>query len=204
MTITKPKPATPKPKRPWFQFSLRTLLVFVTLVSVLCSIATYIGWGFIWNSIWGPLCSIGTAIGWSIPLAVLILMAVVGVIAYTRSVEVVRLLAAVVIALASCIFVAAYNGYAETRFPFDHPGETLTARPVIGEFVAVHGKHAYVVPVAGLLLGTLVIWRWPTSHVLIELVVLVLWILAFIWAGVVLIVWQVQNIPIFTHMQFHY
>lgn len=37
MSITEPQPAAPKPGRPWFQYSLRTLLLVVTLGAVLCS-----------------------------------------------------------------------------------------------------------------------------------------------------------------------
>ena len=185
MATTEPKAATSREKRPWFQFSLRTLLVFTTLVCLLCSTATYIGWGFVWDSIsiWDPLCSIGSYIGWGMPLAVLTLIAIVGVIAYTRSVELVRLLAAVMIGLASCLFVAAYNNLAENRFTFDHPGQTLQARTNLGVFVTVHQHHAYAIPVSGLLLGSVIIWRRPKSKVLIELVVQTLWLLAFMWAA---------------------
>jgi len=45
MSEPEPQPAVPKPKLRWFQFSLRTLLVFVTLVSALCSIGVCLGWG---------------------------------------------------------------------------------------------------------------------------------------------------------------
>ena len=38
------EPGDPKGKLRWFQFSLRTLLVFVTFVSVLCSIGVCLGW----------------------------------------------------------------------------------------------------------------------------------------------------------------
>jgi hypothetical protein len=34
MTIADPQPAVPKPKRRWFQFSLRTLMIFVTACAV--------------------------------------------------------------------------------------------------------------------------------------------------------------------------
>ena len=204
MAKTESSPATREGKYLRFQFSLRTLLIVVTLVSVLCSIATYIGWRFIWNSMWNPLRSIGTDTGWRVPLTILAFVAVVGIIAYTRSVELVRLLAAVLIGLAACSFVASYNDLAEIRFGFDHPGQTLTARPAIGEFVTAHEQHAYALPVVGLLLGSLIIWRWPKAKVLIELVVQTLWLLAFIWAGLVLLLWQVQNIPVFKAMQWHY
>ncbi len=136
----------------------------------------------------------------------------------TRSVQIVRLLAAVTIAFASCSFVALYDGFAYIRYPYDHPnadgryepaGQTLggfviQSRPSAGEFVTAQRTHAYVVPLIGLLLGTTIIWRWPKFHVLIELVVASLWILACLWAGLVVIVWQIQNIPVFHGMRWHY
>jgi hypothetical protein len=136
----------------------------------------------------------------------------------TRSVQVVRLLAAVVIALASCSFVVSYDKLAYIRYPFDHPnadghyeppgqtlgGFVLESRPSGAEFVTAHRTHAYVVPLIGLLLGIPIIWRWPKLPVLVELVVASLWIFAFLWAGLVLIVWQMQNIPIFHGMRWHY
>jgi len=136
----------------------------------------------------------------------------------TRSVQLVRLLAAVAIGLASCSFVGLYDGLAYVRYPFDHPNSdghrerpdqafgkfVLESRPSGSEFVTAHCTHAYVVPVIGLLLGITIIWRWPKLDVLMELVVACLWVLAFLWAGFVLIVWQMQNIPIFHGMRWHY
>jgi hypothetical protein len=95
------------------------------------------------------------------------------------------------------------------RLDADGPGQAfggfvIESRPNAGEFVTAHRTHAYVVPLTGLLLGIIIIWRWPKLHVLIELVVASLWVLAFLWAGFVLIVWQVQNIPIFHGMRWHY
>ena len=37
MSMTKPQPAAPKPKLRWFQFSLRSMLIFVTLCAIVCS-----------------------------------------------------------------------------------------------------------------------------------------------------------------------
>jgi hypothetical protein len=136
----------------------------------------------------------------------------------TRGVQLIRLLAAVVIALAACSFVAIYDQASYTRYPFDHPsadghmerpGEAfgtfvLASRMSGGEFVTAHRAHAFVIPIAGLLLGITIIWRWPKLDVLVELVVAVLWVLAFLWAGFVLIIWQVQNIPMFHGMRWHY
>ncbi len=136
----------------------------------------------------------------------------------TRSVQLVRLLAAVVIACAACLFVVSYDNFAYIRYSFDHPDAdghreppdnafsklVLESRSNACVFITAHRTHAYAVPLAGLLLGIIIIWRWPQLHVLLELVVASLWILAFLWAGVVLISWQIQNIPIFHGMRWHY
>jgi len=136
----------------------------------------------------------------------------------TRGVQLVRLVAAVAIALAACAFVTLYDRLSYARYCLDHPnadghreppGEAfgefvIESRVPAGAFITAHRAHAYVVPLAGLLLGLMVIWRWPNLHVLIELIVASLWILAFLWAGFVLIAWQMQNIPIFHGMRWHY
>jgi hypothetical protein len=196
MSATEPQPAERKPKRRRLQYSLRTLLVIVTLLSALCSVGTCIGWGVV-------LSSIGTCIGSVEALTILAAITAGGVIAITRSVQVVRLLAAVSIALAACQFVIWYDGVSRIRFQFDHPGQTLTGC-YAGQFVTTYGKYASAVPLAALLMGTLTIWRWPNSHALFEVVVSTLWVLAFIWAGLILVIWQVQNIPIFSGMRWHY
>ena len=140
---------------------------------------------------------------WLTGSALLVLAIVVGIFAVTRSVEVVKLLASVVTGLLACWFVVLYDSSARIRFSFDHPGETLHG-PDMGQFVAVYQQYAYAIPILGLLMGSFIIWRWSKSKFLIELVVQVLWILAFMWAGLVLILWQVQNIPMFTAMHWHY
>ena len=37
MSVATPQPVGPKPKRCWYQFSLRTLLIFVTFFAIPCS-----------------------------------------------------------------------------------------------------------------------------------------------------------------------
>jgi hypothetical protein len=199
-----PNLASRPPRLRWFQFSLRTLLVGVTLFSTLCAIGTCIGWSFVWDCLLTPLCSIGACIGWCVPSGILVVVVVGGVIAKTRSVELVRLLGAVAISLAASGFVTLFDCYAAIRFPFDHSGQTSQAVPDIALFVTVHRLHAYAIPALGLLLGSLILWRRPRSKVLIELVVQSLWILAFTWAGLVLVVWQIRNIPLFSAMHWHY
>jgi hypothetical protein len=120
-----------------------------------------------------------------------------------RSVQVVRLLAAVAIAHAACWFAVFYDGVSRIRFQFDHPRDMVIGSR-FGEFVAVHGTHAHAVPLLTLLVGILIIWRWPKSQALMEALVSSLWILSLVWAGLILINWQVQNIPTFSGMRLHY
>jgi Trk-type K+ transport system membrane component len=137
----------------------------------------------------------------------------------TRSVQLIRLLASVLIAFAACYFVVQYDAFSTIRFPFDHPqadghwvppsaeffGTFVRESHLVGaEFVTAHRKHAYAVPVVGLLVGILVIWRWPRFHVLTELVVSAMWVLGLLWAGFAVLMWHVQNIPIYHGGRWHY
>jgi hypothetical protein len=206
MSVAETQFAVSKPKRRWFQFSLRTLLVVVTFASVLCSIATYIGWDFIWSlfcSALCSLCSIGSVIGWRMPLAVVVFAAIGGVIAKTRSVEFVRLLGAVIVGLLVCWFVVEFDYSALARFRVDHPGEHLGGTP-LGEIVTRYRNYAYAVPVLALLVGCISIWVPPKSRVVFEVVIQAVWILALMWACTVLIAWQWQNVPFFSGMRWHY
>jgi len=121
----------------------------------------------------------------------------------TRGVQFVRLLASVVISLAACCFVVAYNDFSSMRMRFDHPDAEAGGIPFI-VFVTTHGTYTYAVPVVALFIGVLIIWRWPNSHILIESFLSALWVLALVWAGLILLGWQIQNIPIFHGMRAHY
>ena len=70
--------------------------------------------------------------------------------------------------------------------------------------IATHRIHAFAVPIVGLLLGILIIWRWPKRQVPTEVLVSVMWVLSLVWVGFVLLMWQTQNIPIFHGMRGHY
>lgn len=132
----------------------------------------------------------------------------------TRNVQFVRLLTSMVIAFGACAFVVFYDRASTIRYPFDHPnaegsrtasGEfVISNRPAAGEFITAYRTYAYAVPLAGLLLGIVIIWRWPKLPALLELVVSAMWVLGLVWAGFVLLMWQGQNIPIFHGMRAHY
>ncbi len=132
----------------------------------------------------------------------------------TRNVQLVRLLTSVVIAFAACSFVVFYDRALTIRYPFDHPnaegsrtasGEfVISHRPAASEFITAYRTYAYAVPLAALLLGILVIWRWPKLPALVEVVVSAMWVLGLVWAAFVLLMWQAQNIPSFDAMRSHY
>jgi putative copper export protein len=120
----------------------------------------------------------------------------------TRGALIVRLLAAAVISLASCWFVNAYNQASVVRYKFDHLDGGSRTRGV--EFVVANGRYAYVVPCVLLLAGIVTIWRWPNAPALSELVVSTLWIVALAWSASALLIWQMQNTPIFHGMRLQY
>lgn len=132
----------------------------------------------------------------------------------TRSVQLIRLLASVSIAFGACWFVTRYDQFSKIRYLFDHPDAegrrtspndfTMDNHSVAGRFITAHRTHAYAVPIAGLLAGVAIIWRWPKLHALIELDVCAMWVLGLFWAAYTLLVWQMQNIPLFTGMRFRY
>ena len=91
-----------------------------------------------------------------------------------RGVQLIRLLTSVVIMLAACFFVEHYDRLSAIRLCFDHPsadgwaaeaGKSLfESEPVFCGFVRLHRTYAFAVPIAGLLLGILIIWRWPKLY----------------------------------------
>ena len=121
----------------------------------------------------------------------------------TRGVQIVRLLAAVVISLAACTFAIAYNHVSADRYTFDHPGAGRKMTD-FNDFVSTRGHLACIVPCVAFVVGIVAILRWPKLPVIIELIVSALWISAFIWVGLNLIFWQLENIPLIMHMQTFY
>ena len=132
----------------------------------------------------------------------------------TRSVQLIRLLTSVLIAFSACYFVDIYNSTATTRITCDHPNAELLRTQsgelilypgtAAGNLVTEHHTYAYAIPLTGLLLGILIIWRWPQYAALTEAVVSSMWILGLVWVGLVILIWQIQNIPIFSGGRLHY
>jgi hypothetical protein len=165
------------------QYSLRTALGFMAVASV--------------------LATIGARAGWGTALVILISVVVIASISILRSVQLVRLYAAVGVAVAACWFVVRYDFFARAQFEFDHPGERLTEMRIT-EFIAAHAVNAYAVPIAAFVVGVLILYFRPNSPVLLELLMSSLWVLAFAWVLCIILVWQMQNVPIFSGMRWHY
>ena len=132
----------------------------------------------------------------------------------TRSDQIIRLLASVVIAIAACTFVAVYDSMSTVRYQFDHPnadGHWTEQREFVldhllsgAEFTTTRHAYAYAIPVAGLLIGALFMWRWQQFPALIEVVIAAMWIFAAVWAAYVLLAWEAQNIPMYHGNRWHY
>jgi hypothetical protein len=149
------------------------------------------------------LFAVGAKVGWGVTLVIFTAIMAVASIWISRNVQLVRLIAAVTVAIIACWFVVRYDFYSRTRFEFDHPGQRLTEMRIT-KLIASHGDHAYAVPIAALVVGVLVLYLRPNSPVFIELLVSSLWVFAFAWVGYIILIWQDQNIPMFSGMKWHY
>jgi len=113
----------------------------------------------------------------------------------------VRLLGAVAVSVAVCFFVSVYSSMAHFRFLCDHPEGSFSQ---ITEFLTRRGWVAYIVPALALLLGCWALRRAGHSPVWFEVVIAGTWFLSLAWFGYCLLMWEIQNCPVFSHMQFHY
>ena len=113
----------------------------------------------------------------------------------------VRLATAVMVSAATCFFVSAYSRMAHFRFLSDHPeGSFINAT----EFLTQKGWLGYTLPAVAFLIGCWALRRVGRSPVLIEVVIASTWFLSLVWVGYCLLMWEVQNCPVFSHMRFHY
>ena len=115
-------------------------------------------------------------------------------------VQLTRLLSAVVLSVAACFFVVTYTRFSHFRFRFEHPGAQLMKGCV---FIVHYSVVAYVIPIIALLAG-IVALRARNSIVIFEVILAVTWVLSLGWAGLCLLLWQSQNVPMFSHMELHF
>src|SRR5687768_8805654 len=113
----------------------------------------------------------------------------------------VRLLAAVLGSAASAWFVVLYTRFSRFRFEFEHEGGMLTA---INTEMSAYGHWLFALPTLAFALGVWLLVVRPAAATAFEVVVSVTWLLAFTLALFCILSWQVQNIPTFSHMQWHF
>ena len=113
----------------------------------------------------------------------------------------VRLLAAVLGAATSAWFVVTYTYFSHIRFKFEHRGGTLIA---LSENLAAYGEWLYVLPVLSLSLGLWLLLARPSYATAFEVILSVTWLVPFAFALLCILAWQIQNVPTFSHMEWHY
>jgi TRAP-type uncharacterized transport system fused permease subunit len=113
----------------------------------------------------------------------------------------VRLIAAVIGAAASAWFVVHYTEFSRYRFEFEHRGGQLINANVA---LVAYGRWLYLLPVMALILGFWLLRARPDSAATFEALVAVTWLLTFAVAAFTVLLWQVQNVPTFSHMEWHF
>lgn len=113
----------------------------------------------------------------------------------------VRLLTAVAASLAGCFFVSTYSRLAHFRFRYEHPDGNFSRA---AEFLTQTGWVGYTVPTVALLLGVWALRRPGGPSLFIEVVIAATWLLSLVWFGSCLLFWEAQNVPVFSHMTFHF
>ena len=113
----------------------------------------------------------------------------------------VRLLAAVLGAAASAWFVVLYTQFSRFRFEFEHRGGQLTA---INTEMSAFGQWLFALPILALALGLWLLVARPAAANAFEVVLSVTWLLALTLALFCILSWQVQNVPTFSHMEWHF
>ena len=72
------------------------------------------------------------------------------------------------------------------------------------EFLTETGWVGYTVPTIALLLGLWALRRPGDYSLFIEIVIAITWLLSLVWFGSCLLLWEAQNVPIFSGMRFHF
>lgn len=114
----------------------------------------------------------------------------------------VRLIGAVTGATATVWFIETYTRISRFRFDFEHDNHG----PLIGfiQLQLEYGNWLYLLPVAALAAGVWLLWRRPTALTAFEVVLSTIWLVSLGLAGLCILVWQAQNMPTFSHMEWHY
>jgi len=113
----------------------------------------------------------------------------------------VRLFAAVLGSAGSLWFVVLYSYLSHLRFKFEHEYGHLKK---VNQAFVDNGNWLFLLPVLALLIGLWLVCSRPKATVTFEILLSVIWLLSLALAAFCLVTWQIQNIPIFSHMEWHY
>jgi len=118
-----------------------------------------------------------------------------------NKIHLVRLLIAIAVSLGVSFFVIQYSRLAFLRFRYEHPYAQLINGT---EFLKDRAWIGYSIPLTTLLAGLFALRRGGSSSLMIEVVIGLSWVFAFAWFGLCLLAWQAQNVPVFSHMEWHF
>ena len=113
----------------------------------------------------------------------------------------VRLLAAVFAAATSAWFVVLYTRFSKFRFEFEHRGGMLMN---MNSALSDYGHWLLALPVVTLAIGVWLLVARPAAVTSFEIVLSITWLLAFALVLFCILAWQIQNVPTFSHMEWHY
>jgi hypothetical protein len=107
----------------------------------------------------------------------------------------VRLISAIAASVATCFFVVYYSQLSLARFGHEHPNAHLIRATL---FLLEWGWCGFAIPVISSVAGVLLLRRSRFDLFLFEIVICGTWLLSLLWAGHCLLMWQAQNVPIFS------
>ncbi len=113
----------------------------------------------------------------------------------------VRMITAVIVLTGSVWFVANYTRFSHFRFNFEHKDGHLIA---ITELLVLYCQWLYLLPLVILSIGLWLIYFRSQAATALEILISGTWLFALGLAGFCVLIWQVQNVPMFSHMEWHY
>ena len=102
----------------------------------------------------------------------------------------VRLLAAVIAASVSCLFVSGYNLACSLSYAPNYPAVT--------RWIIRNARYAYALPFAMLILGFWLLRSRQDRPVALDCLVSLLWIGAFVWVLTAILGWQIEHIELWS------
>lgn len=74
----------------------------------------------------------------------------------------------------------------------------------MNRYILGYGASLYLIPILGLVVGMWIALRRPAAAVLFELVIVGVWLVSLALVAYCLILWQMQNIPVYGHSELYY